>query len=353
MTRISMFRATCAATTLGLLAMSSAVAAAALAVDHDYDGYATPTVAAKVATGRTIALYCVGNGSPTVVRTAGAGDWASTWRKVQGQIGKTTRACAWDRAGFGFSSPSNAVQDVVHTEADLEAALSAAKIAGPYVLVGHSLGSYETMLFADRRPKDVVGIVLVDPSFPDQFRVLTKAYPDVAKIQLAIQARNIHDMGGCIAGVRSGAMKHGNVGWADCTNDDPAYPAALRQRLSRLADDPRRLETQLSYTKSEIADGEMVINAHRHYGIVPLTILTAQDTPDLPEAIAPKATIVEMKAMQAHGWVEGHDQMAALSSRGRNVIVAGTTHYIQLIKPDTVTEATTQVVQEARVKPVH
>jgi len=60
-----------------------------------------------------------------------------------------------------------------------------------------------------------------------------------------------------------------------------------------------------------------------------------------------------MKAMQAHGWVEGHDQMAALSSRGRNVIVAGTTHYIQLIKPDTVTEATTQVVQEARVKPVH
>ncbi len=352
MTRTSTFRALCAATMLGLFATSGgAVAATAPAVDHDYDAYAAPMIDAKIATGRTIALYCVGTGSPTVIMTAGAGDWASTWRKVQGRIGKITRTCAWDRAGFGFSSPSDAVQDVVHTEADLEAALSAAKIAGPYVLVGHSLGSYETMLFADRRPKDVAGIMLVDPSFPDQFRVLTKAYPAVAKIQLAIYAQNIGDMQRCIAGIRSGTMTSGKAGWADCMGDDLAYPAIVRQHLSGLAGDPRRLETQLSYTKSEIADGETVINPRRHYGAMPLTILTALDTPDLPESIAPKATVAEMKEMQAHGWVEAHDRMAMLSSRGRNVRVAGTTHYIQLIKPDTVVEATAQIVQEVREKP--
>ena len=44
-------------------------------------------------------------------------------------------------------------------------------------MAGHSLGGLETLLFADRHPDRVVGMVMVDPSTPDQDDALTKAAP--------------------------------------------------------------------------------------------------------------------------------------------------------------------------------
>ena len=62
-----------------------------------------------------------------------------------------------------MSSYSLVPQTVDNTTSDLEAALKRGGIAGPYVMVGHSLGSYESLLFTDRHRRDVVGMVLVDP----------------------------------------------------------------------------------------------------------------------------------------------------------------------------------------------
>jgi hypothetical protein len=61
---------------------------------------------------------------------------------IQPQMSKITRTCAWDRAGFGLSDGTKAAVSVALTTADLEAALATGKIAGPYVMVSHSLGSY-------------------------------------------------------------------------------------------------------------------------------------------------------------------------------------------------------------------
>ena len=48
---------------------------------------------------------CLGKGSPTVVFDAGWSDWAPAWAVVQPRIAAFTRACAYDRAGSGFSDP--------------------------------------------------------------------------------------------------------------------------------------------------------------------------------------------------------------------------------------------------------
>jgi pimeloyl-ACP methyl ester carboxylesterase len=48
------------------------------------------------------------------------------------------------------------------TTADLHALLRAARIPGPYVLVGHSTGGLFTQLYARRYPRRIVGMVLVD-----------------------------------------------------------------------------------------------------------------------------------------------------------------------------------------------
>jgi len=63
------------------------------------------------------------------------------------------------------------------TTADLEAALEAGPVEPPYVLVGHSVGGYESLLFADRRPSQVAGIVLLDPQYPDEVRILSRVTP--------------------------------------------------------------------------------------------------------------------------------------------------------------------------------
>jgi pimeloyl-ACP methyl ester carboxylesterase len=102
---------------------------------------------------------------------------------VQPAIAETTRACAWDRAGFGFSDPSPERQTVDHTTNDLEQALVKGGIHGPYIVVGHSLGGYESLLFADRHPREVVRMVLVDPAYPDQAAINSRIAPEFAAFQ--------------------------------------------------------------------------------------------------------------------------------------------------------------------------
>src|SRR5262245_17966452 len=47
---------------------------------------------------------------------------------------------------------------------ELHALLEAAKIAPPYILVGHSYGGLLVRLYTAEYPKDVIGLVLVDPT---------------------------------------------------------------------------------------------------------------------------------------------------------------------------------------------
>ena len=55
--------------------------------------------------GHRLHLYCIGNGSPTVVLESPAPGWSLYWTLVQPEVAKTTRVCAYDRAGLGWSDP--------------------------------------------------------------------------------------------------------------------------------------------------------------------------------------------------------------------------------------------------------
>ena len=51
--------------------------------------------------GRKLNLRCSGRGSPTVILEAGFSGNSEAWVKVQPEIAKKTRVCAYDRAGSG------------------------------------------------------------------------------------------------------------------------------------------------------------------------------------------------------------------------------------------------------------
>src|SRR5215207_2765747 len=112
--------------------------------------------------GYRLHIQCVGTGSRTVVLDAGLGGSSLDWNLVQPALGRTTRVCAYDRAGMGWSDPGPQPRTPRQIADELHTLLTNAGIAGPYVLVGHSLGGKNVRLFALAYPEQVAGMVLVD-----------------------------------------------------------------------------------------------------------------------------------------------------------------------------------------------
>jgi len=105
---------------------------------------------------------------PTIVLEHGAFGCASDWGVVQARLAaKGLHSIAYDRAGLGLSDPGPLPRDGRALNADLSSLLGAMGEAGPFVLVGHSMGGLMVRLFALTHPEQVSGVVLVDAVVPD------------------------------------------------------------------------------------------------------------------------------------------------------------------------------------------
>jgi len=270
---------------VGLYSLTS-LSAQAVKPDLSLLPYGSKPDLVALPNGREIHMVCMGHGSPTVVMTAGLGDWSVTWNKVQPTIARRVRVCAWDRAGFGFSGPSSERQTVDRTTTDLEWALGAAKIPGPYILVGHSSGSYETLLFKDRHPTEVIGMVLVDPAYPDQAAISTRTTPLVAASTKAWDEGGAAISLRCATLLESGALKVGGADPDGCLSIPPEYPDALRERSLRLYTNPNMLKTAASLFATFADSSRLVVNKDRAYGAMPLRVLTADTLLAAPNASA-------------------------------------------------------------------
>lgn len=125
--------------------------------------------------GRRLYLSCAGSGSPTVVLVPGAGEPSSIWAWIAPDVARDTRVCVYDRAGRGWSDAAPSQQDGMAIATDLNALLTSAHEAPPYVLVGHSFGGLYVRAFAARYPNQTAGVVLLDATDPHQFTL--PAYP--------------------------------------------------------------------------------------------------------------------------------------------------------------------------------
>ncbi len=123
--------------------------------------------------GNKVYLQCVGSGSPTIVWEAGAQGpgWLQTAQYLMGRLAETSRVCVYDRPGLGWSDPGT-YEDVSHWSqavTDLHTALAKAGEKGPYVMAGGSYGGLLVRLFALTYPKEVAGLVSIDPSHEDDW----------------------------------------------------------------------------------------------------------------------------------------------------------------------------------------
>ena len=139
----------------------------AISTSRDHRFYPPPGKLVDIG-GYRLHLYCSGEGGPTVILDYGRVGSYLDWYYVQPQVARFTRVCSYDRGGYGWSDPSPKPRlPSVMTE-ELHTLLTNSGEKPPYVLVGHSFGSFDALMYAHKYREEVAGMVLVDGSHPDQ-----------------------------------------------------------------------------------------------------------------------------------------------------------------------------------------
>lgn len=296
---------------------------------------------------RRLNLYCMGHGSPTVLFDSGQGDSALVWRLVQGDVAKVTRACAYDRAGIGFSDPRAGESDAKAIVADLHALLGAAKIKTPILYVGHSIAGLYGVLLQATHTDDLAGAVLVEPSFANQWDALSgagiaagapQAAADALLAALHAQVPRMKECAALPAPLPD-----------DCARSDSRLPPDLaafkktqNSRPSYILTKASEFESFLSTKDDKSVDQKELEAVTASFGDKPLIVLTRGNEVGNPGFTA------EQSAAINQAWNAGHEKLATLSTRGTNTVVPGSTHYIQYDQPQAVINAVTRAVTEIR-----
>ena len=277
--------------------------------------------------GRSLNIYCAGEGNPTVVLLRGG----FSWILVQPDVSRVTRACWYDPAGMGWSEPSSGTHSSFSIASDLHRLLQRANVSPPYVLVGHSVGGFDARAFYRLYPDEVAGIVLVDASHEDynaRIQVGNPLCPRCPRRPAVFVARVL----GTVGLFRLFASQPGPAP-DGMTPQEWATIASLQRQYTRIAaglrQDPRVNEEQM--------------RTDRNLGRVPLVVLTGGRTfasSDPREA--------QEFARAQRTWIEMQAELARLSTRGRHVIVEKSGHMMPYETPEAVIGAVLDIVAEVR-----
>ena len=249
--------------------------------------------------GYRLHIYCTGpqdSDNPSVILETLSGGTSSYWAWIQPEIAKSTRVCSYDRASRGWSEPSPRPNTLQQTARDLHTLLQKAGIAGPYVLVGHSIGGIYVRKYAADYPNEVVGIVLVDSSHPDQFvRVPQEQVEKDAYLRMSAIFPTLARLGIFRLYFATG----GEIDFQD-------LPPQQHDEVAALSSSP---EYFISQRAEAVAEPAIFGEAHNLGGLGNL----------------PLAVVSQGKEPPAY-WVKLQDELAALSSNSIHITVADSTH---------------------------
>ena len=275
-------------------------------------------------------LRCAGVGSPTVVLDGGAGAWSLHYRHIQDALARTTRVCAYDRAGLGASDPSPAPRTSENMAIELHDLLDAAHESAPYVLVGHSLGGYNVRLFADRYPDLVAGIVLTESGHEAQFERLP---PEVAAAigQAAPQFRALAEM------ARKGQLPEQPV------PDLPAFAAhpELRSGYAEAVQQASLYEAWASEMEWAAESAAQVARTGS-LGDLPLVVVTAGNS------FAPYGALGIPVDAANEVWMQLQSEFLDLSTDAVQLVAPDATHQIGSDAPELVVTAIERVIRAVR-----
>jgi pimeloyl-ACP methyl ester carboxylesterase len=291
-------------------------------------------------------LLCTGHGSPTVVFDAALGASSLSWTFVHPPVARFTRACVYDRAGFGWSDGGPMPRTAGRIADELHLLLQRAAVPPPFVLVGHSFGGLVARLFAARHREEVAGLVLVEPAIPEEWgtpsterqRLIERgarlcrvgavtARLGIARIVARLARAGAH--GAAWALVR--AVSRGGLGRQDEGILGPIWklPPEVRATLGARWTQPKFFEA-LGSQIATVCDSaaEVQREASTSYGSLPLTVVSARASSEARLA--------------------ADEALSRLSTHGRHILADDSGHWIPLDAPVVVVDAVREMVTHVR-----
>jgi pimeloyl-ACP methyl ester carboxylesterase len=98
-----------------------------------------------------------------VVIEPGLGEAGRAWRPVIDALSRETMVVLYDRAGYGESDPGPMPRSADRVVEELSGLLVRTPVDPPYIVVGHSIGALNALLYASEHQPQVDGLVLLDP----------------------------------------------------------------------------------------------------------------------------------------------------------------------------------------------
>jgi pimeloyl-ACP methyl ester carboxylesterase len=290
--------------------------------------------------GHRLHIYCMGEGTPAVVMDSGFPGSSLSWTFVQPAVARFTHACSYDRAGLGWSDAGPMPRSSRQIVEELRALLLNAGVEGPFVLVGHSFGTFTVRLYASTYPGDVVGMVLVDPIHQNEWLEMTEA--GARKLAGAIRfsrygallARlGVARLISALVRLAASGLARSSVSLLTGGTMAEAerriaplgkLPLELRPIIAALWTQPKFFDAIASQAES-LPQSAAQVAATGDYGDIPLVVLSASSS--------------------SPSDIKGHEALAHLSSKGKHVVASKSGHWIQLDEPDLVIESIREVVE--------
>ncbi|HEV2864047.1 MAG TPA: alpha/beta hydrolase [Pyrinomonadaceae bacterium] len=255
-----------------------------------------------------------GGGGPTVVMDAGIGECSLGWGLVQPEVAGFARACAYDRAGLGWSDVAPTPRTSGQMVADLHALLVNSGVRPPYVLVGHSFGGLNVRLYAARFPEEVAGMVLVDSAHEER------------EPRLPLYMR---------LGLLTAPLGIPRVFAQDVVTENPIFDRRSKYHPAyrAVAVGTAYLETARREWAAVDESWAQARGSEKSLGDMPLVVLFAK----FDDEVFPRLLKLQT-------------ELAGRSTAGRLVVVEGSGHHIQHDRPEVVIDAVREVVEAVRRK---
>ncbi len=256
-------------------------------------------------------IHCSGQlrGAAPVLIEAGLGVSAAYYHWIQEGLEPSTKVCSYDRAGLGFSEESHRSREPAEIVRQLHVLLEKAGFERPFVFAGHSIAGILIREYVSQYPDEVAGVAFLDGSNPDQTRAL-----GLEKIDVKAQAERGLKVYRML--VNSGLSRLYDPALAPVR---PFFPETVIDELQYTARD-----RQFDAVLAEFDGMGPYTNRPRpadDFGDRPTVAIQAGEKWD-PSVIPPGVDVEKVSA----GWSSLQRQNAALSTRGRYVVVKDSNH---------------------------
>jgi pimeloyl-ACP methyl ester carboxylesterase len=279
------------------------------------------------ANGARLALHRAGEGGPAVVFLPGAGLIGLDFLNVQQEVARFSTSVTYDRGGTGWSDPVKLPRSAAEAAGELRNLLRAAGVAPPYLLVSHSLGGAHARRYAQLWPKEIAGLVFLDPADERYAAEPPRSLFDQLKMGLAVLPKLIN------------ARKFYRPMFATMF---AAWPEALRETLidyhvtnwARSLKEAGNLQTEVL---PEIAAGGALPD-------VPLIVLTATGIDPFMAPFMPAPYLLALNERKC-GY---YDALARSVPHGENRLIDAGHSTLHTERPNAVVQAVRDVMAALR-----